>query len=172
MASAYLGAERYEDSQRLLQDYLQLSFGKLGTLQAVELKITLARGLAEQSGLAEAREALVELESVVSDLESSTESTRILALVHYSQARFAALQGDALNAQLLFQDALNGFTTVVSSEHAAIHRTLHALAIANKNLGRYSAADKLFVRAIGALGGCFGQSHLTVGFSKSERSLY
>lgn len=138
-----------------------------------EIQLVQAQFFIAQSKLKAAESQLNDLlaDYQQSDDKISSDENVQLTKARYRLARIYILQGKVVEADPLLKQALQDYRHLVSANHPAIARCLHALAIVQKNLGAIDAAERLYQQELVILTNTLGEEHPTVAQARLEYSL-
>ncbi len=116
------------------------------------------------------------LEDLTTSLENritamSIEEQLLAASSNFSLGNLLVLQGKLVEARPRYKKALELYRKRLHANHPAIARTIHGLAIVNKNLGFYGESEKLYQRAIEISKNTLGEEHPKLASSRLEYAL-
>lgn len=119
-------------------------------------------------------------ESILNEAQLKTQQTNNskdlyspldIASLYYQRGFVYVLKGQLVEAEPIYKHSLNLYRQQLSSQHPAIARTLHSLAIVYKNLGFHERSSKYYDQAIKSFRMALGSSSAPEAATQLEYSL-
>jgi CHAT domain-containing protein/Flp pilus assembly protein TadD len=150
-------------------DTLSVSLSENEKLEYEELQ---ARVLLFQSDLPAAEEKLKNIiNAPIFKKQEAASKSLILANANYNLGFVYILQGKVIEAEPVVLKALKIYRKSVGADNPIVGRTLHQLAIINKNIGRLDDAEAYYQQALSVFKKAFGLDHETMGATRLEYAL-